>query len=53
MMFQVERIGCEFCAANLEDLSEEINAPADDSDNQLRGRILESTVGFLNQQRRP
>ena len=53
VMFHVERIGCEFCAANLEDLSAEINAPADESGNQLRGRILESTVGFLNQQRRP
>lgn len=53
VMFHVDRIGCEFCAANFEDLSAEINAPADESGNQLRGRILESTVGFLNQQRRP
>jgi RNA polymerase sigma factor (sigma-70 family) len=53
VMFHVERIGCGFCAANLEDLSAEINAPADESGKQLRGRILESTVGFLNPQRRP
>ena len=49
--FHVERTGCEFCAANLEDLSAEINTPADDSDQLLRGRILESTVGFLNHRR--
>lgn len=49
--FHVERTGCEFCAANLEDLSSEINTPADDSDQLLRGRILESTVGFLNHRR--
>ncbi len=49
--FHVERTGCEFCAANLEDLSTEINTPADDSDQLLRGRILESTVGFLNHRR--
>lgn len=51
--FHVERLGCEYCAANLEDLSDEINAPADDSQNSLRGRILESTVGFLHQHRKP
>lgn len=49
--FHVERTGCEFCAANLEDLSSEINTPADNSDQLLRGRILESTVGFLNHRR--
>jgi RNA polymerase sigma factor (sigma-70 family) len=49
--FHIERIGCEFCAANLEDLSAEINTPADESDQLLRGRILESTVGFLNHRR--
>lgn len=49
VMFHVERIGCEFCAANLEDLATEINAPVDNSSGSLRGRILESTVGFLNQ----
>lgn len=49
--FHVERTGCEFCAANLEDLSAEINTPADDSDQLMRGRILESTVGFLNHRR--
>ena len=48
--FHVERLGCEFCAANLEDLNAEINAPSDELANQLRGRILESTIGFLNPQ---
>lgn len=51
--FHVDRLGCEFCAANLEDLNAEINAPSDDLADQLRGRILESTVGFLNPQIRP
>ncbi|MDA0809531.1 MAG: RNA polymerase sigma factor [Planctomycetota bacterium] len=48
--FHVERLGCEFCAANLEDLTTEINAPANETVDQLRGRILESTIGFLNPQ---
>ncbi len=48
--FHADRLGCEFCAANLEDLNAEINAPSDELANQLRGRILESTVGFLNPQ---
>jgi RNA polymerase sigma factor (sigma-70 family) len=48
--FHVDRLGCEFCAANLEDLNAEIKAPSDELANQLRGRILESTVGFLNPQ---
>jgi RNA polymerase sigma factor (sigma-70 family) len=49
--FHVERTGCEFCAANLEDLTAEINTPEDDADKLLRGRILESTVGFLDHHR--
>lgn len=53
VQFHIERLGCEYCAANLDDLSSEINAPADDLSNSLRGRILESTVGFLNQQVTP
>ena len=48
--FHVERLGCEYCGANLDDLSIEINAPADGSNEALRGRIMESTVGFLNKQ---
>ena len=48
--FHLDRLGCEFCAANLEDLTTEINAPTDELSNQLRGRILESTIGFLNPQ---
>lgn len=48
--FHVERLGCEFCAANLEDLTTEINTPANETVDQLRGRILESTIGFLNPQ---
>jgi RNA polymerase sigma factor (sigma-70 family) len=46
--FHIERLGCEYCAANLDDLSAEINAPTDGLDEALRGRIMESTVGFLN-----
>tara|TARA_R110002072_G_C7978936_1_gene535981 strand:+ start:2317 stop:3252 length:936 start_codon:yes stop_codon:yes gene_type:complete len=46
--FHVDRLGCEFCAANLEDLTVEINAPPNEAVDQLRGRILESTIGFLN-----
>ena len=51
--FHVERLGCEFCVSNLEDLTTEINVPSNETTDQLRGRILESTVGFLNQQHRP
>lgn len=51
--FHVERLGCEYYAANLENLSDEINTPAGNSQDSLRGRILASTVGFLNRHRKP
>lgn len=47
--FHVERLGCQYCAANLDDVSAEINAATDRADVALRGRILESTIGFLNE----
>lgn len=47
--FHVERLGCQYCAANLDDVSAEINAATDGADVTLRGRIMESTIGFLNQ----
>lgn len=50
LSFHIERLGCEYCAANLDDLSAEINATAAAPDDSLRNRILESTVGFLNLQ---
>jgi len=42
--FHLERLGCQFCRANLEDLQQQItNSEA----KALRNRIRESTVGFL------
>jgi RNA polymerase sigma factor (sigma-70 family) len=43
--FHLNQLGCRFCQANLADLEART---ADDSD-QVRNRILESTVGFLRQ----
>jgi RNA polymerase sigma factor (sigma-70 family) len=42
--FHLEAQGCAFCAANLEDLKQQIDEPATDL---LRDRILQSTVGFF------
>lgn len=47
--FHVERLGCQYCVANLDDVSAEINAATDRADVALRGRILESTIGFLKE----
>ena len=47
--FHVSRLGCSYCGANLDDLHSEIERDAADTDNRLRERIMESTVGFLNQ----
>ncbi|HUW82815.1 MAG TPA: sigma-70 family RNA polymerase sigma factor [Phycisphaerae bacterium] len=42
--FHLERLGCQFCQANLEDLRRQ----HDEQDSgSLRDRILDSTVGFL------
>ncbi|NLX05351.1 MAG: sigma-70 family RNA polymerase sigma factor [Phycisphaerae bacterium] len=43
--FHVERLGCRFCRANLDDLQERT---ARDEESVLRQRILQSTVGFLS-----
>ncbi|MBN1345043.1 MAG: RNA polymerase sigma factor [Phycisphaerae bacterium] len=43
--FHLERLGCTFCQANLEDLRRQT---ADDTSRTLRDRIMESTVGFLS-----
>jgi RNA polymerase sigma factor (sigma-70 family) len=42
--FHLERLGCQFCRANLEDLREQTR---DDGPRRLHDRIMESTVGFL------
>lgn len=42
--FHVEKLGCRFCRANLQDLQEQNSAAAE----PLRARIMESTVGFLH-----
>ncbi|HEY7118484.1 MAG TPA: sigma-70 family RNA polymerase sigma factor [Tepidisphaeraceae bacterium] len=46
VQFHLERLGCRFCAANLDDLRRET---ADES-HRLRERVMQSTVGFF---RRP
>lgn len=47
--FHLSRLGCSYCSANLDDLQAEIERDATDTDHRLRERIMESTVGFLNQ----
>lgn len=42
--FHLDRLGCTFCRANLDDLREETAGPGTST---IRDRILESTVGFL------
>lgn len=46
--FHTSQLGCHYCGANLDDLSQEIERDAADTGNRLRDRILESTVGFLS-----
>jgi len=41
--FHINRLGCTFCRANLEDLQ----LPANEDSAPLRERIMQSTVGFL------
>ncbi len=43
--FHLERLGCQFCRANLEDLQRKTSH---DASHTLRDRIMESTVGFLS-----
>lgn len=42
--FHLDRLGCEFCRSNLEDLQQQT---ADEGSRTVRDRIFESTVGFL------
>ena len=42
--FHLERLGCTFCRANLDDLK----ARSHEDQQTLRRRIMESTVGFLS-----
>jgi RNA polymerase sigma factor (sigma-70 family) len=44
--FHLNRLGCHFCRANIEDL--QWTTAAADSDSSFRRRIMESTVGFLS-----
>jgi len=44
--FHLEKLGCEYCRANLADIKSADQARASDS---LRQKILQSTVGFLRQ----
>ncbi len=44
--FHLEKLGCEFCRANLADMKSADQQRASDS---LRQKILQSTVGFLRQ----
>ena len=43
--FHLDRLGCQFCLANLRDLNEELKQ---ESRQVLTSRIMESTVGFLS-----
>lgn len=45
IVFHLDRLGCRFCRANLEDLKLQT---ACDSQARLRDRIMQSTVGFLS-----
>ncbi len=44
--YHTSDLGCRFCSANLDDLTNELN-PAETSIETARHRIMESTVGFL------
>jgi RNA polymerase sigma factor (sigma-70 family) len=43
VQFHVERLGCRFCQANLEDLGREPQ-----EQKQLRDRVFQSTIGFMS-----
>jgi len=43
--FHLERLGCRFCRANLDDLKEKTQS---ESVRVFRDRILQSTIGFLS-----
>ncbi len=42
--FHLERLGCRFCRANLDDLRQQTTS---DTGGRFRDRIMESTIGFL------
>jgi len=42
--FHLNRLGCQFCRANLDDLEQQTR---DEGNRRLHDRIMESTVGFL------
>jgi RNA polymerase sigma factor (sigma-70 family) len=44
VQFHLDRLGCQFCRANLEDLQEKTK----DDTPSIRQRIMQSTVGFLS-----
>jgi RNA polymerase sigma factor (sigma-70 family) len=44
VQFHLDRLGCRFCRANLDDLRQQT---AVDSGRTLRDRVMQSTVGFL------
>jgi RNA polymerase sigma factor (sigma-70 family) len=46
--FHLNRLGCHFCRANLDDLKQQT---ADDPSKAIHARILQSTVGFLHKPR--
>jgi len=43
--FHLNKLGCHFCQANLEDLQSKI---AENDTSEFHTRIMESTVGFLH-----
>ncbi|MHC4441377.1 MAG: RNA polymerase sigma factor [Planctomycetota bacterium] len=43
--FHLDKLGCEFCRANLEDLKQQSDR---DDTSTFRKRVMESTIGFLS-----
>ena len=43
--FHLDKLGCEFCRANLEDLKQQSGR---DDTSTFRKRVMESTIGFLS-----
>jgi hypothetical protein len=44
--FHLNRLGCHFCQANLEDLRKQSEAPPPD----MQQKIMQSTIGFFRPQ---
>ena len=49
VVFHLERLGCTFCRANLEDLMAKDTA----NHETLRRKVMESTIGFLSRTQKP